>query len=519
MTRLQQAELFFMRHPDPMWVYALDSLRFLSVNDAAVRVYGYSREEFQRMTLRDIRPAADIPLLEANVRGVTQGLDEAGFWLHRRRDGQLITVDITSEAIEHEGVRAELVLARDVTSLVAARREVADLREAISLRVGGIAARSADAEVSEDAQQLQQRLHRTLENMKDAFVTLNHQYVVTYANSAFARLVRLSVSSVMGRHAWACFPGTADTAFGVSFKRALYSGERVAFTEYYPDSGAWLCVTSYPVPEGFAIYVQDVTERRELAQRMEQAEKLEAIGQLTGGIAHDFNNLLTVIIGNTDLLAEALVDDPLREMVDMTSTAAMRASDLVDSLLSFSRRQTLQPAALDINARIRALQTLLQRVLAANIDLSFELGEDLGQTYVDAAKLDSALLNLAINARDAMPEGGQLRITTGNCTLDDAEISDAPSVVAGAYVYLSVADSGCGMPQEDLARAFEPFFTTKPVGKGTGLGLSMVHGFVRQSGGHVTLASTQGAGTVVTLYLPPSGGIPRDLLGSPAGLG
>ncbi|TCO71755.1 PAS domain-containing sensor histidine kinase [Chromatocurvus halotolerans] len=502
MTGLQQAQLLFMRHPDPMWIYALDSLRFLLVNDAAVRIYGYSHDEFQRMTLRDIRPAADIPLLEANVRGVTQGLDEAGFWLHRRSDGELITVDITSEVIEYEGIRAELVLARNVTPLVDARREVAVLREAISLRVEGSAACGVDAGTFEDAQQLQQRLHRTLENMKDAFVTLNRQFVVTYANSAFARLVGSTVSGVMGRHAWSCFPGTADTAFGVAFKKALYAGERAAFTEYHPDTGAWLCVTSYPVPEGFAVYVQDVTERRELAQRMEQAEKLEAIGQLTGGIAHDFNNLLTVIIGNTDLLAEALADDPLRAMVDMTSAAAVRASDLVDSLLAFSRRQTLQPAALDINARIRALQPLLQRVLAANIDLSFDLAGNLAQTFVDAAKLDSALLNLAINARDAMPDGGQLRITTGNCVLDGSQIPDEPSVSAGAYVFLSVADTGCGMPQEDLGRAFEPFFTTKPVGKGTGLGLSMVHGFVRQSGGHVNLASTQGAGTVVTLYLP-----------------
>lgn len=485
-----------------MWVYALDSLRFLAVNDAAVRVYGYSRDEFQRMTLRDIRPAADVPLLEANVRGVTQGLQEAGLWLHQRRDGEVMTVDITSEAIDYEGISAELVLARDVTALVAARREVAALREEASQRSEDMTPWGDGVRPSEDAAQLQQRLHRTLENMKDAFITLNDEYIVTYANSAFARLVDSTVSSVVGRHAWACFPGTADTAFGAAFKKALYTGERVTFTEFYPGGSAWLCVNSYPVPEGFAIYVQDVTERREIAQRMEQAEKLEAIGQLTRGIAHDFNNLLTVIIGNTDLLAEALAGDPLQEMVDMTSAAAVRASDLVDSLLSFSRRQTLEPAALDISVRVRALQTLLRRVLAANIELSFDLAQDLPLTYVDAAKLDSALLNLAINARDAMPDGGQLRITTGNSSLDHSQIHEEPTAVAEAWLYLSVADTGCGMPQEDLARAFEPFFTTKPVGKGTGLGLSMVHGFVRQSGGHVTIASTPGAGTVVTLYFP-----------------
>ena len=241
----------------------------------------------------------------------------------------------------------------------------------------------------------------------------------------------------------------------------------------------------------------------ELGRRLSQAQKMEAVGQLTGGIAHDFNNLLTVILGNAEFLVDDLADRPdSRELAQSMVEAAERGADLTRSLLAFARRQPLAPQAIDANRLVRGMEGLLRRTLGDHIEYRFMLGTDLWPAIVDPAQLESAVLNLALNARDAMPSGGALTIETSCAHLDDAYAGQHAEVRPGDYVMIAVSDSGTGMTPDVLAHAFEPFFTTKEVGKGTGLGLSMVYGFVRQTGGHIKLYSELGQGTTVKLYLP-----------------
>ncbi|MFC3230596.1 CHASE domain-containing protein [Marinibaculum pumilum] len=255
-------------------------------------------------------------------------------------------------------------------------------------------------------------------------------------------------------------------------------------------------------------------ERRRSAQAMhaaelklQQAQKMETIGQLTGGIAHDFNNLLTVVIGNAEaLLARRTGDDRTRRLTEMILHAAQRGADLTARLLAIARRQALLPRPTDVTALLREMEGLLQRTLGAGVEVEMVMAADLWPVLVDPAQLESAILNLCINARDAMPDGGKLQITCRNLHLERGPDGNGglPDQRLGDYVTIAVADSGTGMNAETLARAFDPFFTTKPVGQGSGLGLSMVFGFAKQSGGHASIDSAPGAGTTVTLCLPRS---------------
>jgi PAS domain S-box-containing protein len=254
----------------------------------------------------------------------------------------------------------------------------------------------------------------------------------------------------------------------------------------------------------------DVTARLELEAQLQQARRLEAIGQLTGGVAHDFNNLLTVILGNADLLVEQLADQPLLlPLAEMTRTAAERGAELTQRLLAFARRQALQPKSVDAYQLLANMDALLRRTLPANIELELVRGAGLWPALVDPAQLEAAVLNLVINARDAMPPGGKITLETSNAWIDQDYAERHPDVAPGQYVLLSVSDTGSGMSAEHLARVFEPFFTTKGVGKGTGLGLSMVYGFLKQSRGHVKLYSEPGHGTTARLYLPRADGPPE----------
>jgi len=246
-------------------------------------------------------------------------------------------------------------------------------------------------------------------------------------------------------------------------------------------------------------------KRRELEERLHQSQRLESVGQLTGGVAHDFNNLLTVILGNAKLLEERLANDPeLRRIVETTHVAAQRGADLTQRLLAFSRRQALEPRSIDVNELVRGADALLRRLLGDHIGIRLALDEAAWPIHADPLQLESALINLGVNARDAMANGGTLAIRTFNRTVPAGE-----EIAAGDYVAIEVTDDGSGMSREIASRVFEPFFTTKDIGKGSGLGLSMVYGFVRQSGGHVRLASALGKGTTVTLLFP------RDVDGVP----
>ena len=249
----------------------------------------------------------------------------------------------------------------------------------------------------------------------------------------------------------------------------------------------------------------DITEHMEMEAHIRQSQKLEALGQLTGGVAHDFNNLLTVILGNAEILSQSLPEhSPLSLMANMIATAAERAADLTGRLLAFARKQTLDPKTINMNQLIASMDTLLRRTLPTGIDLHILAGDNLWDVRIDPGQMETALLNLAINACDAMPTGGQLTIRTANIVLDETYLSAEDPAKAGDYVMIVVEDVGCGMSEATLTRAIEPFFTTKDVGKGSGLGLSIVYGFVKQSEGHIRIESAPGFGTTVRLYIPRS---------------
>jgi CheY-like chemotaxis protein len=234
-------------------------------------------------------------------------------------------------------------------------------------------------------------------------------------------------------------------------------------------------------------------------EQLHQSQKMESVGQLTGGVAHDFNNLLTVVSGNLELIEDATDDDKVSRLAAAARRAADRGARLTAQLLTFSRRQTLHPKLVSANDLIREFRGLIRQAVGGGCEFRVRPGEHLWLCHIDPALLETALLNLALNGRDAMPDGGVLEIETQNVVVEDGAVTGC---LPGSYVKLSVTDTGCGMPHEIRDRVFEPFFTTKEVGKGTGLGLSMVYGFVRQSEGHVTVESVPGAGTTVALYLP-----------------
>ena len=273
----------------------------------------------------------------------------------------------------------------------------------------------------------------------------------------------------------------------------------------------WLSWTGVPDQDHIYAVARDVTAEKAAAERLKateeallQSQKMEAVGQLTGGIAHDFNNLLTGIVGSLDLLQTRLNQgrtDNVARYINAAMTSANRAAALTHRLLAFARRQPLIPKSVDANQLVVSLEDLLRRTIGETIDLEIAARDDLWCTLCDPNQLESALLNLAINARDAMPDGGKLTISTANARIDSLA-ADTPALLPGDYICIEVTDTGVGMSAEVAARAFDPFFTTKPIGQGTGLGLSMIYGFARQSNGHATIDSKIGQGTSIKLYLP-----------------
>jgi PAS domain S-box-containing protein len=263
-------------------------------------------------------------------------------------------------------------------------------------------------------------------------------------------------------------------------------------------------------------YLRDLSETKQAEARLQQAQKMEAVGQLTGGVAHDFNNLLGVILGNAEILSDTVGED--HPMPRAIMRAANRGAELTQRLLAFSRQQPLRPSSFDLSKLVTDMQDLLKRTLGATYDIKTIAPEDLWKASADPGQVENALLNLAINARDAMPGGGNLTIECSNTVLDEDYVLENPESVPGAYVQLSVSDDGFGMSEDVQARAFEPFFTTKDVGEGSGLGLSMIYGFAKQSNGHVAIVSEQGHGTTVNLYLPRTKEVaqPKDKPNAPS---
>jgi signal transduction histidine kinase/CheY-like chemotaxis protein len=265
--------------------------------------------------------------------------------------------------------------------------------------------------------------------------------------------------------------------------------------------------------------IEEAARRERIEEQFRQSQKMETLGQLTGGIAHDFNNMLAIIIGSLNILKRRLSrgEDGVERFIDGALDGAERAALLTHRLLAFSRQQPLAPEVVDINKLVAGMSEMLRRTLGEGLRLETVLAYDVWRVLADPSQLESAILNLAVNARDAMPDGGRLTIEIANAHLDDNYAAKHLDVTAGKYVMVAVSDTGVGMPPDVIAKAFDPFFTTKPVGKGTGLGLSQVYGFVKQSGGHIDIYSEPGQGTTIKLYLPQFLGAADSVAGSHTG--
>ena len=456
---------------------------FLSANPAFCALTGRSEAELLALHFLDItHPDDRISCADG---------------LARLQRGEVETVGFEKRYVRPDG---SAVWARAAVALTTPGRLEGAQLVAVVHDIG--AQRAADARLREQA--------ALLDAAQDAIIVRDLEGRITYWNRSAQRIFGWTAEEAIGAKAGDSLQEDPLIIAAVRSELTEHGRWTQTITQRRKDGSRvtvdcrWnVLFDSTGAPNAVLAIKTDVTRRVELETQLQQASRLEAVGQLTGGIAHDFNNLLTVILGNADLLAEQLADQPLlRPLAEMTRTAAERGAELTQRLLAFARRQPLQPQAVDPHQLLASMSALLRRTLTENIELEVVRGAGQWPALVDPVQLESAVLNLVLNARDAMPQGGKITLETLNASIDLDYAERHVDVLPGQYVMMSVSDTGTGMTPAQLARAFEPFYTTKGAGLGSGLGLSMVYGLVKQSRGHVKLYSEPGHGTTVRLYLP-----------------
>jgi PAS domain S-box-containing protein len=403
-----------------------------------------------------------------------------------------------------------------------ARELDAHLLETMSLIGTQIGTFIKHKQVEQAVSESEARKAAILEAALDAIITIDHEGKIVEFNPAAERTFGHARTAVLGRKmAGLIIPPGMNDRPGQDLTTYLSTGGTLALGKRIEMSAMRADGSEFPVELAitqirslgspmFTCYLRDLTERKQAEEALRQSEekfrqsqKIEAIGRLAGGVAHDFNNLLTVINGYCALLLESLREDDLvRGSIEEIGKAGERAAGLTRQLLAFSRKQMLAFKVLDLNGVIADTEKMLKRLIGENITLVTKLTPELHPVKVDPGQIEQVIMNLAVNARDAMPQGGKLIIETSTVDLDETYTSSYPELKAGPYVLLEVSDTGCGMDDKVKARVFEPFFTTKEVGKGTGLGLATVYGIIKQSGGHITVYSEVGQGTTFKIYLP-----------------
>jgi two-component system cell cycle sensor histidine kinase/response regulator CckA len=490
----------FINHPEPMWVYNLKTLHCLEVNEAAVEHYGYSRAEFLRTLLTDIHPPEDVPHLFEDIARARAGVQHSAEWRHLHRDGRLIDVEVICHGVAFGGPEAQMLLVHDITKQRQAEH----------------ALRQPEQKYRRKLLQAQQKYHDIVENAVIGIFQSTPEGRYITVNPALAAMLGYdSPEDLMASITDFTQEVYVDPKSRVEFKRlAKEQGKATKFeSQAYRKDGSkvWLCANVWAISKdgvvvGYEGMNEDVTQRRLLEDELRQSQKMEAVGQFASGIAHDFNNALSIVLGYADLLRMKVPSGDLtHKYVEQIATAGRRASALTRQLLAFSRKQVIQPVVLDLNASTSEFEKMMRRFIGEDIKITFKRGPDLGWVRMDPGQVEQILMNLAMNARDAMPQGGSLRFETANVEVDETYARQDVNVTPGSYVILSVSDTGCGMDRETQLHIFEPFFTTKEAGKGTGLGLSTVYGIVKQNAGHISAHSVPGEGTTFRLYLPRLG--------------
>ncbi|MBN2371949.1 MAG: PAS domain S-box protein [Vicinamibacteria bacterium] len=470
----------------PDMVFLLDrEERVLYVNAASARTFGLLPEQMVGMKQGDIFPPGTASRQSAAIQSLFRGgggvcsemekvVARQTLWIEtflvpvKGRDGEVISV---------------LGVSRDITER---RRAEAALREAY------------------------RKTAEILETISDGFFTLDGAMTIRAFNKAAERMLGCSSEEAVGRPLLEVFPALRESVFEQKIRRALDARETVLFEAELdrPPFEDWFDVRVFPMREGISVFFGVTTERKRLESRLAQIQRVEAVGRLAGGIAHDFNNQLAAILGYNELLAGDLPEShPGWKRIVQIRKAAERAAMLTRQLLAFGRRQVLEPAVLDLNLVVTELSDMLRRMAGEDVEIVMSLAPELRCVRVDRAQLEQALVSMAANARDAMPEGGRLVIETRNVALDEPYCRRHVDVAPGRYVLLTISDTGCGMDETTLQHVFEPFYTTKQAGRSTGLGLSLTYGFVTQSKGHMTVESKHGHGSRFFIYLPQVAGM------------
>ncbi|MCD6073168.1 MAG: domain S-box protein, partial [Rhodospirillales bacterium] len=482
-------------------IYVIDSqtYRLTMTNNSALSNLGYPSQDAEHLTLLDIMPSFTLKTVKALLLPLRSGERlEIGLQTQlRRKDGTQYDVEMILQYLEHETPPVFVFTATDVSERNERARRLRESEEGLK--------------------------HIVDELHDHAILTLNAEGNIKAASSGAETVFRYQPAELIGKpmsifyldedrrngEAWHALEGARLTGrFSQVGRRLTKDGQ-----EIWVDTSLSALKNTSGAVVGFIKIARDITERRQRDEKLYQSQKMEAIGQLTGGIAHDFNNLLAVVIGNLALLEERTLDEEILDMLDAPLRAARRGAELTQRLLAFARRQTLNPEVIDLRKSIKKTALLLKRVLGGNVSVHVDAIEGECLAIADETQLESAILNLALNARDAMSGGGVL--TIGAAVIDiEAETAEIRGDISpGPYVEISLTDTGVGMSPDLVARVFEPFFTTKETGRGTGLGLSMVYGFAQQSRGGVTIKSEPDVGTTVRLYLPRAASMPVRIEG------
>ena len=469
-----------------------DSGRVMMFNPACEKLFGFRADEVIGHNVKMLMPAPyrdehDGYLDNFHRTGERKIIGFGREVLGQRKDGRTFPMDLSVAAAQQDGRSIFVGTIRDLTE-----RERADR-----------ALRESEA-----------RLKALVETAVDGVILIDARGAIVMFNPACERLFGYRADEAIGQNVKILMPEPYRAEHDAYVERFCSTGERRIIGIGREITGRRKDGATFPMhlsvgeakQDGESMFVgilHDLTAHKQTEAQLVQAQKMEAVGHLSGGIAHDFNNLLTVVVGNAELLSDMLKSRPdMQKIADAVVQAGERGAELTQRLLAFSRRQTLQPLEIDCNRLVVGMENMLQRMLGETISVRSVIETDLWTAYADAGQLENAILNLAINARDAMKDGGSLTLSTCNMPLDERYRDLHPEVKPGLYVMVAVTDDGTGMTPDVLAHVFEPFFTTKEVGKGSGLGLSMVYGFAKQSSGHVAIYSEPGLGTTVRIYLP-----------------